>query len=94
MILIFCRSIIQSYFGCLDTAYLYEKDITFQIIYGMKGYNSNDERNNANDGLLSASDIMNEIKRIFNIKTILIGVSTGNLSQPVKFSTFNECFIT
>lgn len=58
---------------------MYEKDIAFQIMYGMKGYESDGEYDNAKNGLLSASHMMKEIRRMSNVKTILIGVSTGNL---------------
>ena len=78
---LFFRSAIQSYFGCPGKAYLYEKNISFQIMYGMRGYESDGEHDNAKNGLLSASRMMKEIRRISNVKTILIGVSTGNLSR-------------
>ncbi|KAF3427750.1 hypothetical protein E2986_11115 [Frieseomelitta varia] len=77
VISMFFRSTIQAYFGCPGKAYLYEKDISFQIMYGMKGYESDGEYDNAKNGLLSASHMMKEIRRISNVKTILIGVSTG-----------------
>ncbi|KAK1127066.1 hypothetical protein K0M31_004675 [Melipona bicolor] len=71
------QNTIETYFGCPGKVYLYAKDISFQIIYGMKGYESDDEHDSAKNGLLSASHIKKEIKRIPNVKTIFIGVATG-----------------
>ncbi|KOX77894.1 Adenylate cyclase type 10 [Melipona quadrifasciata] len=71
------QNTIETYFGCPGKAYLYSKNISFQIIYGMKGYESDDEHDSPKNGLLSASQIMKKIKRIPNVKTIFIGVATG-----------------
>lgn len=65
---------------------LCEKDISFYIIYGMKGCHNNEEekerggeKNNAKNALLTSLQIIKEVKRVSGIKTVLIGISTGNL---------------
>lgn len=77
--LIFDCSIIESYSGLMCLVNLFEKDISFIIIFGLKSLNS--ENNNILNGVLSACQILKEVKHIIGIKAILIGVSCGNLSN-------------
>lgn len=60
---------------------LFEKDISFIIIFGLRGNFVNNEDNNILNGVLSACQILKEVKHIIGIKAILIGVSNGNLSN-------------
>lgn len=77
--LIFDCSIIESYSGLMCLVNLFEKDISFIIIFGLRSLNS--ENNNTLNGVLSACQILKEVKHIIGIKAILIGVSCGNLSN-------------
>lgn len=83
--LIFDCSIIESYSGLMCLVNLFEKDISFIVIFGLRDF-INNKKNNVKNGVLSACRILKEVKHIIGIKAILIGVSTGNLSN-IKFLT-------
>ena len=93
-VLIFCCSVIEGYFGCPYMVNLCEKDISFYIIYGMKGYHNSEkekergsEKNNAKNALLTSLQIIKEVKRVSGVKAVLIGISTGNLLN-LKYRIF------
>ncbi|XP_061936713.1 adenylate cyclase type 10-like [Apis cerana] len=69
------QNIIESYSGLMCLVNLFEKDISFIIIFGLRSLNS--ENNNILNGVLSACQILKEVKHIIGIKAILIGVSCG-----------------
>ncbi|CAL7942987.1 unnamed protein product [Xylocopa violacea] len=72
------QNIIEQYSGSISMVNLFEKDISFYILYGIRDYNDKEEEeNNSKSGLLSAYEIMEEIKHVSGVKAVLIGVSTG-----------------
>ncbi|XP_076753376.1 adenylate cyclase type 10-like [Xylocopa sonorina] len=72
------QNIIEANAGCINMVNLFEKDVSFYILYGIRDYgNREDEKNSSKNGLLSAFEIMKETKRVPGVKTVLIGVSTG-----------------
>ncbi|XP_054014719.1 adenylate cyclase type 10-like [Hylaeus anthracinus] len=72
------NSIVQRYSGHVSVSNVYDKDILFCVLYGIKGYDSRlKDMNRAKRGVLSALEIMDEMKRVSGVKTVFIGISTG-----------------
>ncbi|KOC70706.1 Adenylate cyclase type 10 [Habropoda laboriosa] len=63
--------------GCICTVNLYERDISFYVVYGVRNYSEEEAGNISDNAISSAMTIMKEMKRIGGVKTVLIGVSTG-----------------
>lgn len=77
--MIFDCSIIEEYSGYMCLVNLFEKDPSFIIIFGLR--NSENKQNNILNGILSACKILKEVKHLIGIKAVLIGISSGNLSN-------------
>lgn len=76
------RSVIENYFGCPCLVNLYERDISFYIVFGARCYESAEgEENYAKNGLLAAASIMRKTKVVAGVKTVLIGISSGNFPR-------------
>ncbi|XP_017767320.1 PREDICTED: adenylate cyclase type 10-like [Eufriesea mexicana] len=72
------QNVMEKYLGCPCLVNLYEKDISFYIVFGARGYDSEaGDENFAKNGLLTASSIMRKTKVVAGVKTVLIGVATG-----------------
>ncbi|XP_076634805.1 LOW QUALITY PROTEIN: adenylate cyclase type 10 [Colletes latitarsis] len=72
------QRIIEEYSGQISVASVYDKDILFHVLYGIEGYSDRKSNmNRAKRGILSASRIMEEMKRIIGVKAVFVGVSTG-----------------
>lgn len=79
MIIIFYRSIIEHYSGCINIINLFDKDILFSLSFGIKEYcNEEDDEPSAKNAIFSAWQIMNDTKSIAGVKGVSIGVSSGN----------------
>nr|XP_012138544.1 PREDICTED: adenylate cyclase type 10-like [Megachile rotundata] len=75
---LFCCSVIEQYFGCIATVNFYDRDILFNLMYGVREYSTWAENEpNAEYALHSALQIMNNAKCVPGVKAISIGVSTG-----------------
>ncbi|XP_076398119.1 adenylate cyclase type 10 [Megachile rotundata] len=71
-------SVIEQYFGCIATVNFYDRDILFNLMYGVREYSTWAENEpNAEYALHSALQIMNNAKCVPGVKAISIGVSTG-----------------
>lgn len=58
---------------------LFDTDILFHVIFGVKGYKKKGlGRNTSRHGILSASKMLSELKRLAGVKVVFIGISTGN----------------
>ncbi|CAK9832185.1 Adenylate cyclase type 10 [Anthophora retusa] len=71
------QRIVLENFGYICTVNLYEKDISFYVVYGIRNYSEEDVGNISDNAILCATMVMREMKRIASVKTILIGISTG-----------------
>ncbi|XP_043258027.1 adenylate cyclase type 10-like [Colletes gigas] len=72
------QRIIAEYSGQISVTSVYDKDILFHVLYGIEGYSERKSNmNRAKRGILSASRIMEEMKRIIGVKAVFVGVSTG-----------------
>ncbi|KZC06147.1 Adenylate cyclase type 10 [Dufourea novaeangliae] len=72
------NSIVRQHAGCISTMTVYNRDILFHILYGIDGYSQDaEETNPAKNGVASAPEILNELKRVNGVKTVYVGMSTG-----------------
>lgn len=83
-------SIVEKYFGYISTVNLYERDISFYILYGINGYSGERNAGNSKNGILSASQIMSEAKRTTGVKTVLIGITTGILFNGSNSNLYQQ----
>ncbi|XP_076685647.1 adenylate cyclase type 10 [Andrena cerasifolii] len=57
---------------------LFDADILFHVVFGVSGYNKKGvDRNTSRRGILSASKMLKQLKRLAAVKVVFIGVSTG-----------------
>nr|XP_031835890.1 adenylate cyclase type 10-like [Nomia melanderi] len=70
-------NIVNKYSGCVNLMNTYTRDILFNVVFGLKGYEETGGENPANNGVSSVPEIFNETKRVGGVKTVSIGVSTG-----------------
>ncbi|CAK9817291.1 Adenylate cyclase type 10 [Anthophora plagiata] len=70
------RIVLES-FGYICTVNLYEKDISFYVVHGIRNYSDEDVGNISDNAILCATTVMREMNRIPSVKTILIGIATG-----------------
>lgn len=60
---------------------LYEKHIYFCIVFGIRGYNNENQFKNVEtckNGITCATHILQTVKTIVGVQSVFVGVSTGN----------------
>ncbi|XP_026671233.1 adenylate cyclase type 10-like [Ceratina calcarata] len=72
------QNIIEPYYGCIAMLNLFEKDISFYLLYGLKEYEVEGVKvNYAKNAILSTFEITEALKEVAGIKSVLAGISTG-----------------
>ncbi|XP_018398206.1 PREDICTED: adenylate cyclase type 10-like [Cyphomyrmex costatus] len=72
--------IVTPYGGCINTMDLYEKHILFCIVFGIRGYNNENQfkiDETCKNGISCATHILQTVKSLEGIKGAFVGVSTG-----------------
>ncbi|KYN20825.1 Adenylate cyclase type 10 [Trachymyrmex cornetzi] len=74
------HSIVTPYGGCINTMDLYQKHIFFCIVFGIRGYNNENQfkiDETCKNGITCATHILQTVKTIVGVQSVFIGVSTG-----------------
>ncbi|XP_025264205.1 adenylate cyclase type 10-like [Camponotus floridanus] len=74
------HSIVTQYAGCINTVNLYERNILFCIVFGLRGCDDDDQfkiDESCKKGITFAMHALQTIKGIVGIQSAFVGVSTG-----------------
>lgn len=70
-----CSSLATSYGGCLNKVSMFDKDLMFLVIFGLRGFKNVLETQMA---LRCAREMLIEIQNIQSVTSASIGVTSGN----------------
>lgn len=83
-------STVTQYAGCINMVNLYERNILFSIVFGIRGYDNDDQfkiNESCKNGIIFAMHALRTIKDIAGIQSAFVGISTGITSlKQVYFS--------